>query len=144
MIRSTKTTSPTGNSGAIVTPPIGDSFMYIETSGNNFGPNIHCSWERIDIIQISIITFYYNRFSIQGDLRTMGRFRIQIITKDNVRLTKFDIPKNEQYSNAGTDCTILSLNITEENYGITFIYDQIDSAHAGICFSNITITHSIF
>ena len=56
-IRSTKTTSRTGNSGAIVNPPIGDSFMYIETSGNNFGPNVHCSWERIDIIQTSNITF---------------------------------------------------------------------------------------
>ena len=42
-IRSTKTTSPTGNSGAIVTPPIGDSFNYIETSGNNFGSNVYCS-----------------------------------------------------------------------------------------------------
>ena len=120
-IRSRKTTSPTGNSGAIVTPPIGDSFMYIETSGNNFGPNIHCSWERIDIIQISNISFYYNRFSIQGDLRAVGRFRIQILTKDFVWLTKFNIPKNDQYSNAATDWTILSLNITEENYGVKFI-----------------------
>ena len=143
-IRSTKTTSPPGNSGAIVTPPIGDSFMYIETSGKNFGPNILCSWEKIDIIQISNITFYYNRFSIQGDLRAMGRFRIQILTKDNVCLTKFDKPKNEQYSNAGTDWTIISLKITEENYGIKFIYDQIDSAHADMCFSNITITHSFY
>ena len=71
-IRSTKTNSPTGNSGAIVSPPVGNSFMYIETSGNNFGSNVFCSWERIDIIQISNIIFYYNRFSIQGDLRAMG------------------------------------------------------------------------
>ena len=143
-IRSTKTSSLTGNSGANVTPPIGNSCMYIETSGNNFGENVFCSWERNDIIQISNITFYYNRFSIQGDLGSMGRFRIQILTKDNVWLTKFNIPKNDQYSNAGTDWIILSLNITEENYGIKFIYDQIDSAHADMCFSNITITHSIF
>ena len=133
-IRSTKTSSPTGNSGAIVQPPIGDSFMYIETSGNNFGPNVHCSWERIDIIQISNITFYYNRFSIQGDFRAMRRFRIQILTKDKIWLTNFNIPKNDQYSNTGTDWTILSLNITEENYGVKFIYDQIDSAHADMCF----------
>ena len=143
-IRSTKTSSPTGNSGAIVQPPIGDSFMYIETCGNNFESNVHCSWERIDIIQISNITFYYNRFSIQGDFRAMGCFRIRILTKDNIWLTKFNIPKNDQYSNAGTDWTILSLNITEENYGVKFIYDQIDSAHADMCFSIITITHSIF
>ena len=76
-VRSTKTASPTSNSGAIVPPPIGDSFIYFETSSNNFGPNVFCSWERIDIIQISNITFYYNRFSIQGDFRAMGRFQIQ-------------------------------------------------------------------
>ena len=94
-VRSTKTNSPTGNSGATVTHPIGDSFMYLETSGNNFGSNVFCIWERIDIIQISNITFYYTRFSIHGDLRSMGRFRIQILTKDNVWLTKFNIPKND-------------------------------------------------
>ena len=136
-IRSTKTSFPTANSGAIVTPPIGDGFMYIETSGNNFGSNVFCSWERIDINQISNITFYYNRFSIQGDLRAMGRFRIQILTKDNVWLTKFNIPKNDQFSDASTDWIILNLDITDENYGVKFIYDQIDSAHADMCFSQI-------
>ena len=36
-IKSTKTNSPTGYSGATSLPPIGNSFMYIETSGNNSG-----------------------------------------------------------------------------------------------------------
>ena len=141
-ILSKKTTSPTPNSGAIVLPPIGTAFMYIETSSNNFGPNVFCSWERIDIIQISNITFYYNRFSIQGDFRAMGRFQIQMLTKYNVWLTKFTIPKIDQYSNSATDWIILSLNINKDNYGVKFIYDGIDSAHADMCFSNISITHS--
>ena len=141
-IRSTKINSTTANSGATVMPPIGDSFMYIETSGNNFGPNVYSSWEKTDITQISNITFYYNRISIQGDLRAMGRFRIQILTKDNIWLTKFNKNKNEQFSDTSTDCIILNLNIADENYGVKFIYDQIDSAHADMCFSNITITHS--
>ena len=140
--RSTKTSSPTSNSGAINSPPIGDSFMYIETSSNNFGPNVFCSWERVDIIQISNITFYYNRFSIQGDFRAMGCFQIQILTKNNVWITKFNIAKIDQFSNAATDWIILNLNITDENYGVKFVYDQIDSAHADMCFSIITITHS--
>ena len=118
--------------------------MYIETSSNNFGSNVFCNWERIDIIQISNITFYYNRFSIQSDFRAMGRFRIQILTKDNVWLTKFKINKNDQFSDASTDWIILNLNIMEENFGVIFIYDQIDSAHADMCFSNITKTHSPF
>ena len=141
-IRSTKTNSPTGNSGASIQPPIGESFTYIETSSNNFGSNVYCSWERIDIIQVSNITFYYNRFSIQGDFRAMGRFQIQILTKDNVWLTKFIIVKNEQFSSVSTDWIIFNLNITDENYGVKFVYDQFDSAHADMSFSDIIISHS--
>ena len=36
-IKSTKTKSPTGYSGATSLPPIGNSFIYIETSSNNHG-----------------------------------------------------------------------------------------------------------
>ena len=57
-IRSTKTSSPTADSGAINIPPIGDSFMYIETTSNIHGYNFYVSFERTDIIQISNITFY--------------------------------------------------------------------------------------
>ena len=60
-MKSTKTKSPTDYSGAASLPPMGDSFMYIETSSNNHGPNVFVSWERTDIIQITIITFYHNR-----------------------------------------------------------------------------------
>ena len=142
--RSTKNFSPTPNSCAIVTPPIGDSFMYIETSSNNFGPNVYCSWERVDIIQISNFTFYYNRFSTQGDFRAMGRFQIQILTKDNVWLTRFIIAKNTQFSNSATDWIIINLSITDKNYGVKFVNDQIDSAHADMSFSNVIISHSSY
>ena len=63
-MKSTKTNSPTGHSGATSLPPIGNSFMYIETSTNNHGNKVFVSFERTDIIQISKISFYYNRFSI--------------------------------------------------------------------------------
>ena len=62
-LRSTKTNSPTGDSGATILPPLGDSFMYIETSSNNHGNNVYVSIERTDIIQITNISFYYNRYS---------------------------------------------------------------------------------
>ena len=62
-IKATKTHSPSSNSGAESLPPIGDCFMYIETSSNNHGSDLFVSWERTDIIQISNITFYCNRFS---------------------------------------------------------------------------------
>ena len=79
-IKSTKTNSPTGNSGATIVPQIGDSFMYIETSSNNHGhERVFVSGERTDTIQISNITFFYNRFSILTNdaLKSVGRFRIQ-------------------------------------------------------------------
>ena len=64
-IKSTKPNSPTGHSGATSLPPIGSAFMYIETSSNNHGcVNLFIPIERTDIIQISNITFYYNRYSI--------------------------------------------------------------------------------
>ena len=146
-IKSTKTNSPTGYSGATSLSPIGNSFMYIETSSNNHGhERVFVSWERTDIIQISNITFYYNRFSIltNDSLKSMGRFRIQLLLEDNTWSTRYNIPKNDRYSDSSTDWSKLSLNFTVENYGIRLIYDEIDTAHADMCFSNITITHSIY
>ena len=145
-IRATKTNSPTAESGATSLPPIGDAFMYIETSSNNHGDEkIFVSWERTDIIQITNITFYYNRFSIltNDNLKSMGRFRIQLLLEDNTWSTRYNIPKNDRYSDSSTDWSKLSLNFTVENYGIRLIYDEIYTAHADMCFSNITITHSI-
>ena len=119
--------------------------MYIETSSNNHGSKVFVSFERTDIIQISNITFYYNRYSIltNNSLKVMGLFRIQLLLEDNTWSTRYNIPKNDRYSESSTDWTKLSLNFTEQNYGIKLIYDEIDTAHADMCFLNITITHSV-
>ena len=62
-LKSTVTCSTTSYTGATSLPPIGSLFMYIETSSNNHGhEKVFVSWERTDIIQITNITFYYNRF----------------------------------------------------------------------------------
>ena len=145
-VKSTKSNSPTGNSGATSLSPIGNAFMYIETSSSNHGNNVFVSFERIDIIQISNITFYYNRFSIltTENLKSSGRFRIQLLLEDNTWSTQYTIAKNSLYSDSSTDWTLLNLDFTVENYGIKLIYDQIDTAHADMCFSNITITHSVY
>ena len=145
-IKSTKTNSPTGFSGAELLPPIGNSFMYIETSSNNHGSNVFVSWERTDIIQISNITFYYNRFSIltNDSKKSMGRFRIQLLLEDNTWSTQYTIAKNSQYNNTSTEWKLLNLDFTVENFGIRLVYDEIDTPHADMCFSNITITHSVY
>ena len=121
--------------------------MFIETSSNNHGhERVFVSWERTDILQIIKITFYYKRFPIltKDSLESMGRFRIQLLLSDNTWSTRYNIPKNDQCSDTSTDWTLLSLNFTEEISGNKLIYDQIDTAHSDMCFSIITITHSIY
>ena len=135
-IKSTKNNSPTGDSGATSLPPIGNSFMHIETSSNNHGhERVFVSWERTDIIQISNITFYYNRFSIltNESKKSMGRFRIQLLLEDNTWSTQYNVPKNDRYSDSSIQWTLVILNFTVENYGIKLIYDQIDTPHADMC-----------
>ena len=73
--KSTITASSTPKLGATCLSPIGSASMYIGTSSNNHGSNAFVSFERTDIIQITITTFYYNRFSVFTDdsLKSMGR-----------------------------------------------------------------------
>ena len=143
-IKSTKTSSPTDISGAENLPPIGNSFMYIETSGNN-NSEAWVKLKRTDIIQISNNSFYYNRFSSSdSNFRWMGRLSISILLDDDTWINKYVIQENTHYSNTPSEWALLSLDITEENYGIQIIYDRIRSAHADMCFSDITITHSVY
>ena len=145
-IKSTKTNSPSSNSGPESLPPIGTSFMYIETSSNNHGNDVFVNWERTDIIQITNISFYYNRYSILTDdsLKNMGRFRIQLLLEDNTWDTKYTIDKNTQYTDSPTEWELLNLDFTAENYGNKLVLDQIETAHSDMGFSNIIITHSVY
>ena len=99
-MKSTKTNSATGDSGATALPPIGSSFFFIETSSANHGDNVFCGFERTDIIQITNITFYNNRFSVltNNSLKAMGCFSIQLLLEDNTWSTRFNIPKSARYS----------------------------------------------
>ena len=127
-------------------PHVRNAFMYIETSSNIHGNNVFCRFERTDIIQINNITFYYNRFSIltNDNLKAMGRFRIQLLLEDDAWNTQYTIAKNSQNSGNSTDWILLNLGFTVKNFGIKLIYDQIDSRHADMCSSIITITHFVY
>ena len=142
-LKVTKSNSPTPNTGSVILSPIGNSFMYTEKSGNNHGNKVFLSFVRTDNIHITKITFYYNRFSIDGDYKAMGRFRIQLLLEDNTWSTQYTIAKNTQYSNTPSERTLINLDFTIEKIGIKLIYDQIDSPLCDMCFSNITITHSV-
>ena len=145
-VKSTKTSSLTDHSGATINPPIGEAFMYIETSGNNHTVIAYVILERLDIILITNFSFYYNRFSISTNdsAKSMGRSRNQLSLNDNAWSTKNHINKNNNSSSSSTEWSLLNLDITEQNYGVRLVYNKIDTAHADMCFSNISITHSVF
>ena len=131
-IKSTETNSPTDYSGAEISSPIRNSFMCIETSSNNHRSNVFVSWERTDIVQLTNITFYYNRFLTLTDdnLKNMGRFRIQLLLEDGSWMTHYTIANNTQYTDSPTEWELLNLDFTIQNYGIKLIFDQIDTAHS--------------
>ena len=148
--KSTKTNSPTGSSGATVLPPVGNSFMYIECSGNNYNTannNVFVSFERTDINHISNITFYYIRFTytdINSIKRSMGKFEIQLL-RNGVGETGYTIEKSSNLTETETERVLLNLDIiSQPNYDIKLLYSQISSAHNDMCFSDISITHTIF
>ena len=147
-IKSTKTNSPTGQSGRTSLPPIGNAYMYVETSGNNndsSNDNVFVSFERTYIIHISNITFYHNRFSTSiADKRNMGKLEIQLLG-NGVWETEFNIEKDTNFSTLSTDWTLLNMDIiSQPNYGIKLVYSGINTAHADMGFSDISITHTIF
>ena len=112
-------------------------------SSANHGDNVFCGFERTGFIQIANIAFCNIRFCTSDcNLRPMGRFRIQLLLEDNTWSTRYSLPKHERYSNLSTDWTLVCLNFTEENYAIKLIYNEIDSAHADMCFSNNTILYT--
>ena len=103
-IKSTRSSSPTSMSGATALPPIGSAFMYIESSGNNNGDYTFVRLTRTDIIQISNISFCYNRFSSSNEnLKAMGRFRVEILLDNNTWENKYTIEKNSQFSDNSTE-----------------------------------------
>ena len=122
--------------------------MYIETSANNHNStndNVFVSFERTDIIHISNITFYYNRFSTSiADKKNMGKLEIQLL-RNGVWETEYTMNKDTKFSTLSTDWTLFNMNIiSQPNYGIKLVYSGINSPHSDMCFSDINITHSIF
>ena len=74
----------------------------------------------------------------------MGCFRIQLLLEDKTWSTQYTTPKNEQKTNTSTEWTLLIFIFAVENYGIKLILDRIGTARSDMCFSNITISHSVY
>ena len=67
-----------------------------------------------------------------------------MLLEDYTWSTRYIIPENDRYSDLSTHWTPFSINFTVEKFGIKIIYDEIDSGHADMCFSDITMTHSVY
>ena len=83
-----------------------------------------CSFERTDIIQITKITFYYNRFSVAGSNEAMGRFGVQLLLEDNTSSTRYNISKNDRFSDSSTEWTKIGLNFTGKKHGNKLINEN--------------------
>ena len=144
--KSTRMKSPTSHSEAMRFPPIVISFMYIETIQNTHGSDsVFVSFERTDNVQITIMTFFYNKLSteIDGFLKEMWRFTIRYLVADNTWSTRYNISQNDRYIDSSIKRTKSGLNCTVENYGIKLICNPMDRLHANVCFSNVTVKHSV-
>ena len=73
----------------------------------------------------------------------MGRFRIQLLLEDNTWSTQDTIAKNTQFNIIPTNWTLINLDFTIEIYDFKLILHQIDTSQSDVCFSKITITHSV-
>ena len=72
--------------------------MYIETSQKNSGSeHVFASFERRGVFQSSNITFSINYKSILANdsLRSVGRFRLQLLVEDNTWSIRYNIAKND-------------------------------------------------
>ena len=118
--------------------------MYIETSSNNFGLKVYCSFNRKDITKISKISFYYDRFSAESVLNAMGRFRNHLLLCDNIWNTRYNIAKTDRYGDCSTQCTLVNLYDNIENCGNKMNSDHVNCAEAHICFKYIMITHFVY
>ena len=56
-IKTSISTSPAGSTRATSLASMGDAYMYTEINSTSFGPNVYCSFERTDIVQISKVFF---------------------------------------------------------------------------------------
>ena len=74
----------------------------------------------------------------------MGRFRNHLLLEDNTWSARYNTPKNDRYSDTSSQWTLVSLIFTVGKIGIKLNYDQIDTPHADMCFSNITRPHSVY
>ena len=137
--------SPTNNSGATMILLIEDSFMYIETSGNKSGSDDVCRYQRADIFQPSNFSFYYIKFSILTNVcpNSKGRFRIQHLLADNTWSTRYNILKNDRYSNSSTHGTLVSFHLNIKNHGKKLNHNQLFTSHADIRFSNVSTKHAL-
>ena len=78
--KSSELNTPTGSTRPTCPSPIGDSFLYVETSSNIHGTNVYFSFERTDILQLSEVSFCYKKYLGESVHKGLVRLRIQLVS----------------------------------------------------------------
>ena len=73
----------------------------------------------------------------------MGRFRFRFFLQNGQWHSKNIIAETTNYSTTSTEWSLKNLVFTETSFGFKLFFDQIDTAVADMCVSNILITHSV-
>ena len=78
------------------------------------------------LYKLKIYHFIEIDFSIlsNNSLKSMGRFKIQLLLADNTWITRYNIPKSDRYSNSSTQWALGSVTFTVENYGINLLSNR--------------------
>ena len=112
---------------------------------NSAFENVFVSYKQKDIIPMTDKKIYYNRFLVltNPSKTSMESFAIRLLLSDNTWGPRYNKTKNDRYSISSTQRTPVSLKFTSEIYVEKLIYDQIVTVVANMCFSKISIPHSV-
>ena len=73
----------------------------------------------------------------------MGRFRIHSLIDGQLEPEDMN-DKTGNHGATTTEWTLLYLYFRHSNYGTKFVFDQIDTPDADMCFTKIMIIHSVY
>ena len=113
-------------------PPIGDYYVYTESSNPNNGDDKYAQFTYTKHTTITKIKFWYHRSGIN-----MCRFRLQYQSLDDQWKNKVTFPAGQQ----SNGWELLEETFLEDNKGVRFYFDEILGYESDMTFSNINISY---
>ena len=76
-------------------------------------------------------------------MKPRGIFRFQLLLANITWSARYNIPKNDRYSDSSTDWILVRFYFLED-HDIRLTDDQIDTHHTNMCFRKFTLPHSVY